>query len=525
MSYNVYKVTPDLAVRKSTGAFSASIGTSTGVASWDFGNGQTVVSNTPYNIYDASESPPFLINIINEEVNNFVTSLNLSSNELTAIDICRYAGITNLDISNNLLNSAQLNETLIQLDSFGKLFGSFDYSNNPGSPDTLEAQDAYNSLISKGWVITGDAPFERFIFTVDTAQAGTSASDQFTLPLTTGTYDLEIDWGDGGIVENYIGTSAITHTFPLAGIYTVSIKKNTWSGSMIFNGGGDRLKLISITQFSTQITFNNTSGMFSGCSNLNISSEVGMKFSSNDFTRIFRNCFSLNIEDFNSWDTSIVTNMNAAFQGCTNFNGNIDQWDVSSVTSMNLSFTDARDFNGLIGGWNTSSLTAMTQMFQGAINFNQPIGEWNTSNVTNMTGIFTNATNFNQPIGTWNTSSATSMIGMFRNAISFDQPIGNWNVSSVANMSQMFRGASAFDQSIGNWDVTSVTNMSNMFTDATLSTGNYDSLLVGWESQNVQNNVNFSGGNSKYTLGSAAEAARQRLITDHNWSITDGGSI
>jgi surface protein len=335
---------------------------------------------------------------------------------------------------------------------------------------------------------------------VDTSQAGTSASDQFTLPLTTGTYDLEIDWGDGGIIENYIGTSAITHTFPIAGIYTVSIKKNTWSGSIIFNNGGDRRKLISITQFSTQITFNNTVGMFYGCSNLNISSKVGMKFSSNDLTRIFRNCTSLNIEDFNSWDTSIVTNMTSVFHGCTNFNGSIDQWDMSSVTSMNQMFTDARNFNGLIGGWNTSSLIAMPQMFLGAINFNQPIGGWNTSNVTNMTGVFTNATSFDQPIGTWNTSSVTNMAGLFRGATSFDQPIGTWNI-------------------------TSVTSMSIMFTGVTLSTVNYDSLLIGWESQNVKNNVSLDGGNSKYTLGTPAEAARQRLITDHNWTIVDGGGI
>jgi len=67
--------------------------------------------------------------------------------------------------------------------------------------------------------------------------------------------------------------------------------------------------------------------------------------------------------------------------------------------------------------------------------------------------------------------------------------------------------------------------MSIMFTGVTLSTVNYDSLLIGWESQNVKNNVSLDGGNSKYTLGTPAEAARQRLIADHNWTIVDGGGI
>ena len=92
-------------------------------------------------------------------------------------------------------------------------------------------------------------------------------------------------------------------------------------------------------------------------------------------------------------------------------------------------------------------------------------------------------------------------------------------------MANMFNDALNFNQNIGLWNVTNLTNALNMFASVTLSTANYDALLVGWESQAVLNNVQFNGGNSKYTLGSASEAARQRLITDHNWSIADGGGI
>jgi len=58
----------------------------------------------------------------------------------------------------------------------------------------------------------------------------------------------------------------------------------------------------------------------------------------------------------------------------------------------------------------------------------------------------------------------------------------------------MFYYASAFNQNIGHWNISSVTNIS------------------------------FDGGNSKYSAGAAA-TARQSIIDNFNWVITDGGQI
>jgi hypothetical protein len=63
--------------------------------------------------------------------------------------------------------------------------------------------------------------------------------------------------------------------------------------------------------------------------------------------------------------------------------------------------------------------------------------------------------------------------------------------------------------------------MNNMFEGIALSTSNYDSLLLGWSAQSVQNSVTFSGGNRKYS--SAAASARQTLADTYGWNITDGG--
>jgi len=64
--------------------------------------------------------------------------------------------------------------------------------------------------------------------------------------------------------------------------------------------------------------------------------------------------------------------------------------------------------------------------------------------------------------------------------------------------------------------------MEDMCYGVTLSTENYDSLLTGWSRQTVKSNVKFHGGNSKYSTG-PAENARQNLIDNYNWTITDGG--
>jgi hypothetical protein len=88
-------------------------------------------------------------------------------------------------------------------------------------------------------------------------------------------------------------------------------------------------------------------------------------------------------------------------------------------------------------------------------------------------------------------------------------------------MTGMFSRAAKFDHDLSKWDVSDVAAMNNMFHGVTLSTANYDAILNGWSEQALCNSVEFDGGNSKYS--SAAEAARAKIISDFNWTITDGG--
>ena len=239
-----------------------------------------------------------------------------------------------------------------------------------------------------------------------------------------------------------------------------------------------------------------------------------------DMNWMFAEAYDFN-QDISQWDVSRVTDMGYMFLFTDAFNQDIGQWDVSAVKDMRGMFGSAQVFDQDIGLWDVSSVADMTYMFGSAQAFDQDISQWDVSSVTGMSEMFKYASAFNQDIGQWDVSAVNLMDGMFEGAAVFNQDIGQWDVSAVDFMVSMFEGATAFNQDIGQWDVSSVTNMRSMFKDITLATLNYDALLQGWGNQTLQADVDFDGGNSRYS--SASEPARNVLMNTFNWSIADGG--
>ncbi|WP_194852315.1 BspA family leucine-rich repeat surface protein [Nonlabens antarcticus] len=326
-------------------------------------------------------------------------------------------------------------------------------------------------------------PSDYFITTWKTDNEGKSNNTSITIPTTGTGYSYDIDWENDGVFDEFNLTGNSTHDYGTAGTYTVAI-----SGSF------------------PRIYFNNNNNDVDDTDDGNINTGEKEK-----------------IIAIEQWGTNSWVSMERAFYGCTNLVGNsTDKPDLSGVTDMSYMFAAASSFNQDISNWDVTNITNMLGTFGFAITFNQDISTWNVSNVTNMNVMFAGAEKFNKNIGNWNVSSVTDMLGMFGSATAFNQDISTWNVSNVTGMTVMFQDATAFDQDLGEWDVSNVTTMFNMFLNVTLSTANYDALLTGWSKKTLQENVNFNGGNSKYCSGTAA---RQKIITDFKWTITDGGSL
>jgi len=209
----------------------------------------------------------------------------------------------------------------------------------------------------------------------------------------------------------------------------------------------------------------------------------------------------------------------------------IKNWGVGTWSSVGL----ANAFSGCsvmdVTATDTPDLSVITNannMFRNCLIMvgNSSFENWDTSNITRPEGMFRAARLFNQNISTWDTSSFIRTDNMFFDARSFNQPIGSWDVSNVTNISNMFRNnQSAFDQSLANWDITAVTLASSMLSSSGISTANYDATLIGWAAQSITNAVSIDFGSSQYTLGGAAEAARNTLVSTYGWTIVDGGGI
>ena len=382
-----------------------------------------------------------------------------------------------------------------------------------------------------------------FIISVKTDNVGTSNNDQFTIPWT-GTYD--VDWGDGNTDTGVVDTQ--THTYATNGTYDVSV--TAASGQLNFNNTGDKAKLLDISNWG-DCTWTSVNNMFFGCSNLATISATDSpdlsgvtkivqtfsgctilecdinhwdvsSLSGDSFYRTFKDAKAFN-SPLNNWDVSGIIGLYETFHGCNNFNQPLNNaWNKSWSGGFTKTFYSTNIFDQDLSGWDVSSVTNMSSMFSGSA-ISGSLSNWDVSSVTGFDGVFASAT-YNEDISGWDVSSATNFIAIFRFNSSFNQPIGNWDVSNVTSMRDMFRNAFSFDQDISNWQISQVTNFGNFMPGVTLSTTNYDALLIAWDGQGA---MSYSGtvdfGNSQYTLGGAAEAARTSLIA--KWgAITDGGA-
>jgi len=327
-----------------------------------------------------------------------------------------------------------------------------------------------------------------FITTWKTDKPGVSSPTSITIPTAGGGYNYDVDWDNDGTYDQFGITGSATHDYLVAGTYTIRIQ-GAFPG-INFNNGGDKQKILAIEQWGG-ISWANMANAFWGAKNL-----------------------TSNASD--SPDLSGVTNMANMFIGANAFNGDLSGWDVSTVTNMINMFLDATSFNGDISTWNVSNVNYMSDMFHLASAFNGDLSAWDVSNVEDMMYMFKGATAFNGDISAWDVGQVLNMSNMFEKARSFNANISAWDVANVAGLQFMFFEANAFNQNLKDWDIGSATSMSLMLSYSGLSAANYDSTLIGWESQGVSN-LSLGALGRIYCEG---DSARNSLINTYGWTIS-----
>jgi len=165
-----------------------------------------------------------------------------------------------------------------------------------------------NKMLPFGGAVVDD----RFIFSVKTDNAGTSGTNQFTIPTTGTGYLYDIETSDGQIILGNTGNKTIT--FPSAGTYTIYISGNFPQN--YFNNTGDKLKILNLSNLGIYgLGSADQTRAFNGCSNMIISATDSGHFGSvTDFQSAFQGCSSLT--SFPFIDTSSGTNFNGCWNGC-----------------------------------------------------------------------------------------------------------------------------------------------------------------------------------------------------------------
>ena len=302
-----------------------------------------------------------------------------------------------------------------------------------------------------------------FIATWDTRQQGGygSPDKHLILSFKNAVEYLFIEWGDGN-TENFHNVSEVSHIYPSVDNYTIKILSSSFTLNTYFT---DIRKLKNIESYGNYYI---------------------MATSFKD---------AINLESIPDNVKIIDTSLLSLFNKAIKFNSNINNWDVSNV--QNFIFT-----------------------FYKANSFNYPLDKWNVSNSSSFSSTFADAFVFNQPINNWDVSNSKSFYRMFLNAFEFNQLLDKWNVSNSINFTYMFYRAYKFDQNLGMWNMTNARYMNKMLSYCGMSIENYNATLIGWESQNVPNNIEL-GAEGLHATGEGA-LARQRLVNNHNWHIVDG---
>jgi len=117
-------------------------------------------------------------------------------------------------------------------------------------------------------------------------------------------------------------------------------------------------------------------------------------------------------------------------------------------------------------------------------------------------------------------SICEDLSGMFSNTLA-NPSCSKWNVSNISNFAVMFFNALNANPDLRLWDVSNGTSFYSILFNSNLSTENLTAIYENWSQLQLQQNVPFNAGTTKYNA--SGQAGRDILINTYNWTIADGG--
>ena len=133
----------------------------------------------------------------------------------------------------------------------------------------------------------------------------TGSSQDYVVDINAGTTpNININWGDGGAVENFTSTGQKAHTYTNAGTYTVKISGSFASGGNIRLGSNssNRSRLKGTKAVCNIVGLSNFSSTFYGCTGLTSLPTDLFRYntavSSSGFYRTFHGCTKLQLSPY-----------------------------------------------------------------------------------------------------------------------------------------------------------------------------------------------------------------------------------
>lgn len=334
-------------------------------------------------------------------------------------------------------------------------------------------------------------------------------------------YDFTIDWGDGSEPQKITAWNdpAITHTYPSAGEYQVTIKGKVEAWSFANLGSGIKNKFVEVIDLG-DVKWKNLANAFYYCVNLR-KFRGGKTHLVTSMNSMFHTTTKLIDIDLTTFNTKKVRNMGSMFHNSVFEFIDLSNFDVQNVTDMSSMFYNNQLIKHIdLSSFNPVSLKNMSRMFMETSTLKEVVFPkfFETTNLTNMRELFRYSGVLNVDLSSFHTSKVTDIMGIFDSAYNLKTVnLEGWDTSNVTDMSRAFNSLWKLESlNISSFNTSKVTNMSSMFA---ISTPDFQGITFPavFDTSNVTNMSSMFSGIGNVELPNGFNTAK---VTDMSYMFT-----